>query len=145
MISTSELKNYAFTIQIPAFKKVNFNDIYQPYKDFSSEDQENFIYQIVRHAISDFDSQHFEIKFEKHKDGRVHAHGTLYQLSVAQIEDFTDSICFCIGIKTPKQKKECCYIIPILCSYVWDNYIKKEEEDSCRKDFSQYLFGKINK
>lgn len=145
MISISELKNYAFTVQIPSFKKVNINDIYKPYSEFTNEEQEDFIYKIVRHSISDFDNQHFEIKFEKHKDGRIHAHGTLYQLTENQIEDFKDSICFCIGVKSPKQKSECCYIIPILCSYVWDQYIHKEDDDSSRKDFSKYLFGKLNK
>lgn len=144
MISTSELKNYAFTIQIPSFKKVRFEDKYMPYASFDTDSQERMHYALIRNAISEFDNQHFEIKFEKHKDGRVHSHGTLYQLSEGQIEEFVDSVCFCIGVKSPKQKKECCYIIPILCSYVWDNYIKKEEEDSCRKDFSKYLFGKIN-
>lgn len=142
MISTSELKNYAFTIQVPSFKKVNYNEIYQTYKDLSSIEQEDYIYKLVRSAISDFDTEHFEIKFEKHKDGRVHSHGTLYNITEQNLEEFIDSVCFQIGVKSPKQKKECCFCIPILLSYDrWNMYINKDQPKD--KDYSQYLFGKI--
>lgn len=144
-MNIQELRNYAFTIQIPAFKKVRFEDQYQPYSLFDSEAQERMHYALIRNAISDFENQHFEIKFEKHKDGRVHSHGTIYQLTEEQLEDFVNSVCFCIGVKSPKQKRECCFCIPILCSYTWDSYINKEEDEGNRKDFSQYLFGKLNK
>lgn len=145
MISTTELKNFAFTIQIPAFKKVQYQGLYIAYRDLTETDQESFLYGLVRNAIADFDNQHFEIKFEKHKDGRKHCHGTLYQLTNNEIEEFINSISFCVGIKSPKQKQELVYCIPILCSYVWDTYINKEKDEDNRKDFSKYLFGKINK
>lgn len=143
MISTNELSNFAFTIQIPSFKKVNFNDVYQPYMSLKETDQEEYIYKIVRASISDFSQQHFEIKFEKHQDGRVHAHGTLYQLKNEEIDDFVNSVCHFIGVKSPKQKRESCFCIPILFSYDrWNMYMNKEVEKT--KDYSKYLFGKLN-
>lgn len=143
MIFTSDLKNYAFTIQIPAFKKIYYNDIYQPYKELSTLEQEDYIYKLVRHAISDFDTEHFEIKFEKHKDGRTHAHGSLYNISSDNLEEFIDSVCFQIGVKSPKQKRECCFCIPILLSYErWNMYLNKDQPQNT-KDYSSYLFGKL--
>lgn len=142
MISTSELKNFAFTIQVPSFKRVNYNGCFQPYKELKESEQEDFIYTLVRHSISEFENQHFEIKFEKHQDGRKHAHGTLYQLSDQQLEDFVESVCFVIGVKSPKQKRECCFCIPILMSYDrWNMYINKDVVKE--KDYSKYLFGKL--
>lgn len=142
MISTNELKNFAFTIQIPAFKKVSYNGVYQPFKELKPIEQEDFIYTLVRHSLSEFDNQHFEIKFEKHQDGRTHAHGTIYQLTQDQLDCFIDSVCFVIGVKSPKQKKECCFCIPILMSYDrWSMYINKDQVKE--KDYSKYLFGKI--
>lgn len=143
MITTEELKNYTFTIQIPAFKKIRYNDIYRPYKELSNQEQEDFIYRMVRNILRD-ETSHFEIKFELHKDGRTHAHGTIYELTQEQLEQFKDSVCHIIGVKSDKQKSECCYCIPILCSYTWDRYISKCEPGFEQRDFSKYLFGKIN-
>jgi len=150
-----ELKNYAFTVQIPAFKKVNYDDLYLPYNTLSQHAQEDFIYKSVRSATSDLDIS-FEIKFEKHKDGRVHAHGTLHNITSEQLIDFKNSIGYLIGIKSQKQINDCCYCIPILCSYnqkIWNEYCNKESSgltpsDSNglapeEKDYSKYLFGKI--
>jgi len=145
MITTTELKNFAFTIQCPAFKKINYNGFYQPYMSLTSIEQEDFIYNMVRTVLKD-ETSHFEIKFEKHKDGRTHAHGTVYQISQEQLNDFKNSVCYIIGVKSEKQKNECCYCIPILCSYTWNNYINKEDQvENGIKDFSKYLFGKLKK
>jgi len=144
MITTSELKNYAFTIQIPSFKKINYKGVYQPYKDLSELEQEDFIYSTVRIILKD-ETSHFEIKFEKHKDGRTHAHGTIYQITNEDIEQFKESVCYVLGVKSPKQKSECCFCIPILFSHGWSEYITKEEVKEDIRDFSKYLFGKLNK
>lgn len=134
-----EVKNYAFTIQVPPFKKINYDGQYIPYQDLTNDQQEDFIYRIVRNYFLDSENIHFEIKFEKHKDGRIHAHGTLYQFTAPQLEEFCDGIAFMIGVKSPKQKKEVCFCIPILCSYLWDEYINKEQKNE-EPDFSKYLF-----
>lgn len=145
-MNTVELKNYAFTIQIPAFKRVKFDELYQPYKEFDNDAQERMHYALIRNAISEFDNQHFEIKFEKHKDGRVHSHGTIYQITEYQLEEFVNSICYVVGVKSPKQKKEVCYCIPILCSYIWEKYINKDQKVEVKLDEdipeNLYKFGK---
>lgn len=141
-----QLKNYAFTIQIPAFKSVNYEGNYIRYKDLSNTEQEDFIYKTVRSGISELEHQHFEIKFEKHKDGRTHAHGTIYEMSDEDLNLFVDSVALLVGVKSPKQKKEVCYCIPILCSYIWDKYINKEQNINVDLDEDipekTYKFGK---
>lgn len=144
-MNITELKNYAFTVQCPAFKKVNYDGIYIPYKELTLQQQEDFLYRTVRNTFIDSENIHFEIKFEKHKDGRAHAHGTLYQFTPEQLDEFIDSVSFQIGVKSPKQKKEVCFCIPILCSYLWSEYIKKEDVKSQQLDFSKYLHGKLIK
>lgn len=144
-MNTVELKNYAFTIQIPAFKRVNYNEVYTQYKDLTPSEQEDFIYRTVRTGISELQHQHFEIKFEKHKDGRIHAHGSIYEISSDDLELFESSVCSIIGVKSPKQKREVCYCIPILCSYIWDKYINKDQiEVKLDEDIPDnlYKFGK---
>lgn len=149
MITTTELKNYAFTIQIPSFKNIQYKNIKQPYGKLQKIEQEDYIYTMVRNVLKD-ETNHFEIKFEEHKDKRMHAHGTVYQISQEQLNDFKESICYNIGVKSDKQKNECCFCIPILFSYGWNQYIEKgqikeEDVDITVKDFSKYLFGKLIK
>jgi len=146
-MNITELKNYAFTIQVPGFKKVNYDGLYVQYKDLTNEQQEDFIYRVVKNTFIDSETIHFEIKFEKHKDGRTHAHGTLYQFTGEQLSEFIDSVAFQIGVKSPKQKNEVCYCIPILCSYIWREYINKEQTKpgDDKLDFTKYLHGKLNK
>lgn len=142
-MNIQELKNYAFTIQVPSFKKVNYDGKYQVYKDLSNIQQEDYLYKLVRSSLSDNEHQHFEIKFELHKDGRTHCHGTVYQLTPNLLSEFQESVCFQIGVKSPKQKNECCFCIPILLSYGWEMYINKEQDEEDR--YSKYLFkGKNN-
>lgn len=133
-----ELKNYAFTIQVPGFKRVNYEGLYIQYKELSNTQQEDFLYKLVRSALSDNEHQHFEIKFELHKDGRTHCHGTVYQLTETQLNEFKESVCFQIGVKTPKQKTDVCFCIPILFSYGWDLYCNKDQDEEDR--YSKYLF-----
>lgn len=146
-METVELKNYAFTLQIPSFKKVKHQLKYVKYGDLKSIEQEEYLYGLVR--SNDDIIKHFEIKFELHQDGRTHAHGTIYQITEAQLNEFRQSVCFQIGIKSPKQMIDCCYCIPILFSYGWNLYCNKEQTDETIIDltdkYSKYLFkGKKN-
>lgn len=137
-MNITELKNYAFTIQVPGFKKVSYEGQYITYKDLSNIQQEDYLYRLVRSSLSDNEHQHFEIKFELHKDGRTHCHGTVYQLTEALLNEFKESICFQIGVKTPKQKTDVCFCIPILYSLGWEMYCNKEQDEEDR--YSKYLF-----
>ena len=151
-MNLEELKNYAFTITIPPFKRVTLLEQYAAYKDLTSDQQKDFITSIVKTACQDI-IEYYEINFEYHKDLRIHAHGTIYAVSKDDLETFIDSIGSIVGVKTPKQKHTLCYCIPILKSYneyLWNNYITKDIKVNAQAtegelDYSNYLFGKLNK
>lgn len=148
------IRNYAFTVQIPAFKRINYKGNYIQYKKLSSASQEDYIYSLVRTGTLEL-VESYEIQFEKHTDGRIHAHGSFYSLSDDAIEIIKKNIGFLVGVHTDKQINEVCYCIPILNSYnqtIWDNYTTKEQKDNVQanadekviieRDYSDYLFGK---
>lgn len=149
-----ELKNYAFTIQVPPFKRVITEEgQYAVYKDLTNEQQKDYITHIVNVACHDI-IKYYEMNFELHKDSRIHAHGTIYSVSTDDLESFIDSVGTLIGVKTLKQKKDLCYCIPILSSYAeycWNNYKTKDQKDNAQAtegeskslDYSKYLFGKL--
>lgn len=144
-----DLKNFAFTLQIPAFKKIKHFDYYKPFKEFNSSEQESILYEFVRIGCSEI-CESFDIKFELHQDGRVHAHGVFYQITLDNLEDIKKSIGLLIGIKSQKQINDCCYCIPLFLSHGWTTYINKfqiprSDTDENERDYSKYLFGKIIK
>lgn len=144
-MNTIELKNFAFTLQIPSFKKVRHFEHYKAFKDYPQLEQESILYEFVRIACSEI-CQTFDIKFEVHADGRKHAHGVFYQISSENLEDIKLSLAKLIGIKSEKQINDCCYCIPIFLSHGWNTYINKFQgsivEDIEEKDYSIYQFGK---
>lgn len=149
-----ELRNYAFTLQIPAFKKIKHYDNYKMFKDYSNLEQESILYEFVRigaQSIRDWKNSNenvsFDIKFEKHQDGRSHAHGVFYQICDAELQDIKKSIASLIGIKSEKQINDCCFCIPIFLSHGWNTYINKyqcnvSEPEEDTRDYSIYQFGK---
>lgn len=143
-----DLKNFAFTLQIPAFKKIKHFENYKPFKDYLHSEQESILYEFIRIACSEI-CQSFDIKFEKHKDGRVHSHGVFYQITHDNLNDIKKSVGLLIGVKSEKQINDCCYCIPLFLSHGWNTYINKfqvtsSSSDEDEKDYSKYLFGKIN-
>lgn len=147
------MKNYSFTVTVPPFKRIVWENQYVVYKDLTNEQQKDFIKSIVGSACDDI-IEHYEIIFETHKDSRIHAHGTLYAVTPYNLEIFIDSVGTLVGVRTPKQKHTLCYCIPILSSYAeycWNNYIQKDQKVDAQanegdtRDYSKYLFGKLKK
>lgn len=141
---TIELKNYAFTVQIPAFKKIKHFESYKPFKEFTQLEQESILYEFVRIGCDEICSS-FDIKFEQHKDGRTHAHGVFYQISEDNLKDIKQSVGYMIGVKSEKQINDCCYCIPLFLSHGWNTYINKFQGGIEDKDYSKYLFGKLTR
>lgn len=140
-----ELKSYAFTLQIPAFKKVRHYEKYMPYKDYTSQEQETILYETMRFSCSDVSEKiSFDIKFEKHKDGRMHCHGVLHSISSSQLFEIKKNVGICIGVKTEKQINDCCFCIPLFLSHGWNTYMNKEQPKEEEIDYSEYRFGKTN-
>ena len=138
------MENYAFTLQIPRFKKVNFNGCYIPYGNLSNSNQELFMRTLLNRFIQDKFIKQYEAVSELHSDGRVHMHGTIYDLATSQHTALRECICLDIGIKQLKQQTEIFCILPIYHSLGWSKYCYKQfETDSPRSDeekFERYLF-----
>lgn len=138
------MENYAFTFQIPRFKKVNFNSCYIPYGNLSNSNQVLFMTMILNKIIQDRFLKQYECVSELHTDGRIHMHGTIYMLSESQHQALREAVCLEIGIKALKQQIDIFCILPIYHSLGWNKYCYKQfEEDSPRSDeekFEKYLF-----
>lgn len=139
-------KHFAFTVQIPAFKRINFDDKYVTFKSLSSLDQETFLYGLVRDVtqlMREDKPISYDIHFESHQDGRRHCHGTIYDIDSEQIDYFKKGIARVIGVKTEKQINECCFCIPQFFDKGWEAYKTKHQiSETDEIDFSIYQFGK---
>lgn len=121
--------DYAVTIQIPAFKRVNYQNEYKAYKSFHNEQQKLLIRNLLLNAYNSavsFNLQHsIKLHYESHSDGRIHAHFTLSDLHEYQIRDIQTKFCSYIGIKTLKQSFDVFYY-ETKRTQGWEHYCTKE-------------------
>lgn len=71
-------EHWALTLQIPAFKKINYGPFYKAYDQFPEEDQKGIIESYFRACFTFFNMSLPELYFERHKDGRIHCHTYVY-------------------------------------------------------------------
>ena len=138
--------NFAFTLMIPSFKKVNFNGAYIPYGNLSQINQLSFLKKLLEKVITDRFILQYDYVSERHQDGRIHLHGSIYGLSEGQHNSLREAVCLEIGIKQPKQQADIFCILPIYNSLGWSKYCHKQyedEDDSPSADgerFNKYMF-----
>ena len=150
------MENFGFTLQIPAFLKVCYKDIKLPYSKLSLENQESFLGSMLT-DITQFPERQipYEVNYEKHKDGRIHAHGTFGELEQSELLSMQNAFCSKLGIKKPKQQNEVFNWIPLYDYTGWKKYITKDQEINddegspkvnCSCDiwnsYNEYKFGK---
>lgn len=160
--------DYGFTLTIPAFKtcqfrmyftdkgkicsKKKYGDMYDYEQKFIFEDGLNGLFR---------KSDKYRLTFEKHKDGRLHCHGIIYNTSYDYVllilKQFYESR---IGIKRISQIKTITDIRLLNNVIEWETYINKcqpserdlsdygdyligRDDPLDTLDFSQYLFGKL--
>lgn len=124
-----EKSNYAFTIQIPAFKKV-YHFKYAKYATFDDDNQMQILDKLISNAIYNYESIMYDITYERHKDGRWHAHGSIYRvdggLETWEIKQIQEHVCKNVGVKTQKQFNEVFCFVPIYAYAGWQTYIEKD-------------------
>lgn len=137
-------KNWAFTLQIPSFKKVKYAGNQLAYKSLDFDAQKAFLKLCIDIPVERFDGENhieYEIYYEKHADGRLHAHGTFYNLTIDQIKCIQTIVCRdAVGISTLKQFDHVFNFLPIFNSIGWEKYSTKEVEPTDDDRFKEYGF-----
>lgn len=103
--------NFSLTIQIPSFKKICHNDIYQNYSKFLCQQQKEIILNRLAEAI-DFHKPanlDYVIYFEEHKDKRIHAHIYMKHITISDMNNLQNHFCCSFGIKKSEQQKQIFY------------------------------------
>lgn len=96
--------DYAITLAIPSFKKVNHAGIYKAYNLFTEDIQKKILTDYFITSLTFCKNEQTpEIYFEFHKDGRVHAHTYLKNLTYDQIYEIQQYFCKDIIKIRPKQ------------------------------------------
>lgn len=126
-------ENFAFTLQVPSFKKVYYFQK-KRFIDFDSSDQMGYLEFLIQKSIDKLDLDEgfevtYDIVFEKHLDGRWHSHGTIFSVSLQQIQFIQSTVCKMVGVKTQKQFNEIFCFVPIYRYTGWQTYILKTEDD----------------
>lgn len=117
--------NFAYTLQVPAFKQVSLNNVRKQYSKFTGDEQMLILQNLVNHIQDDY-LKEVNITFEKHKDRRYHCHGTIFNTSISEMSVIQESVCRLVGVKTQKQFNEIFCFVPIYNMGGWDTYIKKD-------------------
>lgn len=122
--------DYAITLAIPTFKKVNYLGKYKAYGLFPRKEQEMFIRGLLQ-VHCDFvlgDVFTNEIYIEEHADKRVHLHTFLKNVSYQQIFGIQKSLCQTLGIR-PKQYQQVFNFFKPDNFHFWMLYCQKEVND----------------
>lgn len=129
--------NFAYTLQVPNFKQVNYNGKRKAFGKMTLTEQMDYLDYLKRMTEDDYLKQ-ISITYERHKDGRYHAHGTIFNSSLPEMVQIQSSICIEVGVKTQKQFNEIFCYVPIYNMGGWDTYCKKdippEYEESDQED-----------
>jgi len=127
------MENFGFTIQIPPFLKVRFGENKYKYAGLTEDQQKEYITKNINLLCEDYDAKRLidrDIFFEKHQDGRIHAHGTFKLIHTSEILAMQNSFCISMGIKKLKQQNEVFNWIPLYDAEGWQKYITKDQENS---------------
>jgi len=126
--------DFAVTVQIPAFKKINYQDRYQQYKDYNEHDQKNIIAYFLLESYNkyvSFDMSHYiDLNFEKHPKclyNRIHLHTTIKCIPAYKMRAIQAFFCKLLGVKTLKQSCDVFYYEPKY-SEGWEYYQQKDDQ-----------------
>lgn len=122
--------DYAITIQIPPFKKVNYQGQYKAYKLFSAQAQKDFLKGLFElwvgfHLDTDFEADVF---FEEHQDKRIHAHTYLKHITYDQIYNIQKSFCQNFGMREKQFQQVFNFFKPDNFAF-WSAYCQKSVND----------------
>lgn len=117
--------NFAYTLQILAFKQVSLQGVRKQYSKFTGDEQMLILKNLITHIENDYIKE-VNITYEKHKDRRYHSHGTIFNSSISEMSTIQESVCRIVGVKTQKQFNEIFLFVPIYSMGGWDTYIKKD-------------------
>lgn len=122
--------DYAITLAIPSFKKVNYLGKYKAYNLFPKEEQKMFItglFQTSVEFILDEECKS-EIYIEEHADKRLHLHTYLKNVSYDTIYNIQEHLCRVLGIR-PKQYQQVFNFFKPDSFHYWMLYCQKEVND----------------
>lgn len=112
------MSNYAYTLQVPAFKKIKG----VAFGKMPSKMQIEYLTIVIEKVIRDEFLKPVDYIFEQHMDGRYHVHGTIQNMSFLEYEPLNRAICREIGLR-PTQGAFMC--VPIFDNLGWDTYKHK--------------------
>ena len=127
--------DYAVTIQIPAFKKVNYNGIYKEYAKFSEEMQKELLLDYLSKSLAGI--QKNEVYFEKHKDGRYHLHTYFKHIEYDEIYKMQNHFCAEILRLRPKQFQQVFNFFTPDDFHFWMTYCQKEQPTDLDADLAE--------
>lgn len=129
--------DFALTIQIPAFKKVEWQGQYLPYKKYDENAQKNIITYYLLDAYNknvSLDMQHYiDLNFEKNNDERIHLHSTVRCLPAYKMRNIQNYFCKALGIRSLKQSIDMFYYEPKY-SKGWEYYSVKDSLTDMEND-----------
>lgn len=124
--------DWGITIEIPAFKKVNYKGVYRRYDVFCNEDQKGILAEYFL-SIPGINGQTGILYYELHKDKRIHLHTYLLKRTYDEMCYIQKSFCQKLGFR-PKQYQ---YIFNIFRPdnfHRWMEYCKKEDFSELEQD-----------
>jgi len=120
------LKDWAVTIEIPAFKKIKFNKSNKAYKNYDFTTQKNILLCYYKKMFDELQIN-MDYVFEQHKDKRWHMHATVYQITEKVINTVNEWFCKdIVGLPYPKQYNQICYYKPVFKHSGWCDYCVKD-------------------
>jgi len=123
------MSNYAFTLHVsPGCKTNHLNTV--RYRDITTDDQKKFIKQILEKSMYDTkkycDCAHIRYIYEINKvDGLIHAHGTLYNLSIIEKDMFRVNVNRNMGYRITNQR--ILLLKDITDAEGWERYCQKAQ------------------
>lgn len=127
--------DYAITIQIPPFKKVNHKGIYKQYSHFSENIQKELIQDYFKTSLGDILSN--ELYFERHQDGRFHMHTYLKSITYDDIYKVQHFFCADILKIRPKQFQQVFNFFKPDNFHYWAMYCQKERLQDLDADLAE--------
>lgn len=121
--------NFAFTLAIPAYKKINYLNKYQAYKLYTFDEQSEYLKTVINQICAIDNCALYDLYTEKHDDNRCHIHGVIYSVNSVTMERIQDGICSVIGIRSAKMFSRLFNYVPIYNAQGWQKYCLKDQDE----------------
>lgn len=131
--------DYAITLQIPSFKKVNYKGIYKAYSLFSVSIQKEILeeYYNTSLKVDDVMYSSAELFFEEHQDGRIHCHTFFLNVSYDLIYNIQKNFCHNILKIRPKQYQQVFNFFKPDSMDKWRKYCRKFSISDLQADLDE--------